>query len=129
MIKITKKIIIIFSVFVVVVVVAGFFIFDGGKKPSYELVEAKRGNIIQEVSITGVVKPSQSVDLAFEKGGRIANIYVKISDKVKSGHKLMELDTASLRAQLLQAEAELESARAQFFQFQAAFDTEKARLE
>lgn len=129
MIKITKKIVIISSVIVVIVAVAGFLIFDGEEEQSYELIEAKRGNIVQEVSITGMVKPSRSVDLAFEKGGRIANIYVKISDKVKSGQKLMELDTASLRAQLSQAEAELESARAQFFQFQAAFDTEKARLE
>lgn len=129
MIKITKKLVFIFLAVVLAVAVLGLWLFDGKKNPSYETVEAKRGDIIQEVSVTGAVKPSQSVDLAFEKGGRIVGIYAEVSDKVKSGQKLMELDTTSLKTQLAKAEAELDSAKAQMIQLQAALNTEKSKLE
>lgn len=129
MIKITKKLVFISLAIVLAVVVLGFWFFSGKKSPSYETVEAKRGDIIQEVSVTGAVKPSQSVDLAFEKGGRISGIYVEISDRVKSGQKLMELDTASLKTQLAKAEAELDSVKAQMIQLRAALNTEKSKLE
>ena len=90
----------------------GYFIFGGSKTPTYTTVTAKRGTIIQEVSVTGRVKPAQSVDLAFEKTGKVAHIYVNIGDKVSTGEKLITLTNDDIYAQLLQAEAGVQNAQA-----------------
>jgi len=90
----------------------GYFVFGGSKTPTYATVTAKRGTIIQEVSVTGRVKPAQSVDLAFEKTGKVAHIYVNIGDKVSTGEKLVALTNDDIYAQLLQAEAGVQNAQA-----------------
>lgn len=73
---------------------------------------AKRGDVIQEVSATGKVKPSESVNLAFEKGGRVASINVGVGDRVFAGQKLVILDSSELMAQLAEAEANVKTQEA-----------------
>ncbi|KKW18263.1 MAG: hypothetical protein UY61_C0087G0001, partial [Candidatus Adlerbacteria bacterium GW2011_GWC1_50_9] len=55
---------------VLVLVAGGFWYFNKPAASDYESVPARRGDILQEVSVTGRVKPSQSVELAFERAGR-----------------------------------------------------------
>ncbi len=95
---------------IIVVLIGGYVYFSRSKKPTYEFDIAKKTEVIQEVSVTGRVKPAESVDLAFEKSGKVARIYVNVGDKVTSGQLLMSLNNADLSAQLAQAEA---SARVQ----------------
>jgi HlyD family secretion protein len=96
----------------IIVFIFGYFIFGGSKDPNYTTIIAKRGTIIQEVSVTGRVKAAQSVDLAFEKTGKVAHIYVNIGDKVSAGQKLISLTNDDISAQLLQAEAGVQNAQA-----------------
>lgn len=81
-------------------------------KPNYNTTTAKRGTVVQEVSVSGRVKAAQSVDLAFEKVGRVSRINVKIGDKVRTGQTLVSLTNDDVYAQLLQAEAGVESSQA-----------------
>jgi len=56
---------------IVIVIIAIFIWKNNNTLP--ELVLVKKGNLIQEVSASGRAEAVQSVELAFEKGGEIAN--------------------------------------------------------
>ncbi|MEK7211656.1 MAG: efflux RND transporter periplasmic adaptor subunit, partial [Patescibacteria group bacterium] len=77
-------------------------------KPKYDFVGVKRGDITQEASVTGRVKPAESVDLAFERSGKVAKVAAKIGDRVRVGAMLVSLVNGDIAAQLLQAKAKLE---------------------
>lgn len=99
------------------------------KKPVYEFYTIKKGDVIQEVSVTGRVKSADNVDLAFEKGGKVAVVSAKIGDNVKSGQLLVALNNADISAQLNQALASVQSAKASLNQYNAALDAQEAKLE
>ena len=67
---------------IIAAIAGGYFYFNRGKKISYEFMEVKKGDIVQTVSLTGQVKPAENIELAFETGGKIAQINVKVGDKV-----------------------------------------------
>jgi len=100
------------AVIVIILIIGGYFYFNRTKKPAYEFIVASKGNVVQEVSVTGRVKPAESVDLAFEKTGKVAGIYVDVGSKVFSGQILMQLSNADLVAQLAEAEANTKSQKA-----------------
>ncbi len=123
-----RWVIVLFSV-VVIGIIGGYAMYGGGKQPQYEFVLATKGNVSQEVSVTGIVKPVAIVDLAFQTSGRVGKVYYKVGDKVKVGDKLVALDSADMQAQLRQAQAGVASAQAQLTQFQAAMESQQARLD
>ncbi len=91
-----------------VFIIFGFFMFRrGGQTSLYEFVAAKKGTISQEVSITGRVEAAENVELAFEKNGKVAVVYVTVGDKVVTGQILASLNNAEIEAQLAQAQATL----------------------
>jgi len=92
----------------VIFAVSGIIYLTNSKGPSYELISASRGQIIQEVSVTGRVEAAQSVDLAFEKSGKVSQISVKVGDQVKNGQLLASLANGDLAAQVNQAQASLQ---------------------
>ncbi|MDD5018743.1 MAG: biotin/lipoyl-binding protein, partial [Eubacteriales bacterium] len=88
-------------------VIAGGMWYTLGKtdvKP-YEYAVASKGNVVQEVSVTGRVVPAEEVALAFEQGGRIQGVSVSVGDKVERGDVLLSLSADDTRAQLAQAQA------------------------
>jgi HlyD family secretion protein len=91
---------------IAIIAVAGFFIYKSQTKiPQYETFEVKRGDVVQQVSVTGQVKPAQNIELSFEKNGKIVESKGKVGDKVKNGQILASLDNMELKAQLAQANA------------------------
>ncbi len=97
---------------IIVIIVIAIILSSGSSKPIYETTAVVRGDVIQEVSTTGRVKPVESVDLAFEKSGKVSAIDAEIGDKVETGKILASLDNQELQAQVLQAQANLEVAEA-----------------
>jgi len=87
--------------------IIGYTIYSNTRPQTYLTTPVQRGDIREEVSITGKVKPAQNLDIAFEKGGRITKIRVQVGDVVKQGQELMVLENADLYAQLAQARANL----------------------
>lgn len=79
--------------------------------------------------MTGHVKPTESMNLAFDRSGVIASVKVKVGNKIKEGQILTVLQNNELTAQLNQAEAGVEIAQAQLKQYEAALEAEKAKLE
>ncbi len=65
-----KKPWVIFLMVVIIAVMFGSFYFLRKSGAPLETVIAKRGEITQEVSVTGKTKAGENVDLAFEQAGR-----------------------------------------------------------
>lgn len=92
-----------------------WFVFFGGPKDSIPtFVLAETGLLRQEVSVTGNVKPFSEVDLAFERGGRVAVLNVAVGDKVYIRQLLASISNADLMANLDQAKANLKKVQASF---------------
>lgn len=102
--KKNKKFIISFVIIALIVVSAGVF-FGKDEKDLYDTAIAERGDLLQEVSVTGRVQASESVDLAFEKTGKVSGVFVNIGDTVTRGSVLARLSSGDIAAQLAQAEA------------------------
>src|SRR3989344_5917833 len=122
-----RKILIIISAIVLIITVA--LIFSGNGSPKVEFVEAKRMNLVQEVSITGRVKSAESVDLAFEKIGRISRVYAEIGDLIKAGGNLVSIDSADLQADLAKAEASAKSEEAKLKELIAGTRSEEISIQ
>ncbi len=97
---------------VVLAAVVALFLLRGGERPTYEKITAQKSDLIQEVSVTGKIKPAQAVDLQFENSGRIAAINYKVGDKVNFGVVIASLENQDLQAQVIEKEAALESVKA-----------------
>jgi HlyD family secretion protein len=128
MLQFLKKKIVIIPAILFIVFLAVYFVFFRGEKISYDFTEVNRGEVIQIVSATGQVKPAEDVDLAFEIGGKLSQINVKVGDKVILGQMLAILQNNDTRAQLSQASANIESAKASLLQYKAALAAQEAKL-
>jgi HlyD family secretion protein len=123
-----KKKWIIIGVILIMVAVSGYFIFRA-KKPDYNLATVKKGDLIQEVSVTGIVKPAQSVNLAFEKAGKITQIYVEVGDSVKAGQILISQNNSDLVAQLSEAQANVKAQQAKLDELKQGTRPEEIRVQ
>jgi len=71
------------------------------------------GDVDSIISLSGKVESSDGVSLRFSTSGTISNIDVKVGQSVREGQRLMSLDSRSLEADLLRAQANLELIKAQ----------------
>lgn len=97
---------------ILVFAAAGYFYFFRSAKTAPDYIVVKKSNIIQEVSVTGSIKPVKSVDLAFEKSGRISSVLADVGNYVSAEEALVKEDSSELSAQLEKAKADLETQRA-----------------
>ncbi|MFH1759268.1 MAG: efflux RND transporter periplasmic adaptor subunit [Patescibacteria group bacterium] len=110
---------IITSAILLAIIAITFFTFNRGADSPYEFVIAQRQNITQEVNVTGRVQAAESVDLAFEKSGRVSSIYINIGSTVFEGQKLISQNNSDLLAQLNEAQANIKAQQAQLDELQA----------
>lgn len=114
---------------IIIIAVVSSISYFGKEEPiTYDTIIAKKGELIQEVSVTGRVEPSQSVDLSFEISGRISEIYVDIGDVVKIKQELLRLNSADMQALLSQAYAGASGAKAGLQQYEASVRNQEAIL-
>src|SRR3989338_11198843 len=57
----------------IIVIIGGFLVFGPKTPVETELYAIKRGALVQEVSVTGTIKTTQSLLLGFEKSGRVSS--------------------------------------------------------
>jgi len=96
-------------VILIAISLTAYYFFFRVTVPEPDFVVAAKRDIAQEVSLTGRVKPASSVDLAFERSGKIDQVNANVGRKVGAGETLAVLVNAGLRAEVLQAEANLEA--------------------
>ena len=85
-----------FIISLIVIIIIAFIFYSKSKSSAQSLVYSKAtvGNVIEQVSVTGTISPVDKADLAFEKSGVIASIFVKVGDNVKKGDRIASLDSA-----------------------------------
>jgi HlyD family secretion protein len=126
--KATKRTkIIIGGILIIILIIIGFVIFKEGESP-YQWAEAKKGDVIEEVSATGTVESAEEVDLRFKTSGIIESINVKIGQKVAKGTYLARLASGDLYSQFLQAQASYNQAKAKLDQLLAGATTEEIKV-
>lgn len=89
-----------------------------GHKPKEEGAEYRtapvtRGEIVQIVTASGQLGPLVKVQIGSQVSGNIREIHVDYNSKVTNGQLVAELDPATYRARLVQAEGELANVKAQ----------------
>ncbi len=73
--------------------------------------QIERGDIVDSVTLLGLVDSLQRVNLSFRIGGRLNGFHVEPGDMVEAGQLLAELDVGFLPHELAKAEKQLEIAR------------------
>ena len=98
----------------VVLVVAGFIGWRIwlGNKSGVEKSQVLRGEVIEELVLTGQIRAEEHTSLVFQTAGEVAWMGVKEGDWVKKGQLLAKLDTISLNASYQQAVSNLRAAEA-----------------
>ncbi|HEX2903246.1 MAG TPA: biotin/lipoyl-binding protein [Jatrophihabitans sp.] len=79
---------------------------------SYRLVAATTGTIRQSLSSSGTIEPAVQDQLNFGVSGQVTSVRVNAGQRVAPGTVLATIDSATLRANLAQAQASLASAQA-----------------
>ena len=72
------------------------------------------GDVTEALDEPATVAAEDKAGLSFQEGGQIADVYVKEGDAVNTGDKLADLDSASLKAGLEQADAAVATAEASY---------------
>ena len=78
------------------------------ESPTYTV---QRGNIVEELQLSGRVASTREDDLSFAKAGNVAKIYVRETEPITKGQLLAELDTGDLPNQLQQAQIAFDQAK------------------
>lgn len=105
-------------IFLVLLVAGGaagsWYYFNGKseKQPEFQSVKIARGDITQSVTATGDLQPVVTVDIGAQVSGQIKEVLVDFNSRVKAGDVLARIDEANAVQKVRQAEADLESAKA-----------------
>ena len=102
--------------------------YQRNKTPSYDLIEVRKGEIVEKISVTGTVQPASKIDLQFTGSGKITNIAVKVGDQVSAGQILISQDSSDLVFQAQGAQAAFEISQAKLNQLLAGSTQEDIAL-
>ncbi len=88
----------------------------GARRTGVQTAKSRKGQIISTVSAPGSVKAVTEVKISAYVMGRITRLPVKEGDSVRKGQVLVQIDPANYAAQVKQAAASVELARASLAQ-------------
>ncbi len=109
---------------VIVALLAIYYFGFRTRGTTYQFTTVTQGSITEIVSVTGNTTPVTSLDLAFENGGTVAAVDKNVGDHVSPGDVIATLDTSDLRAQLAQAQANVDAQNAQLASLEAGAQPE-----
>ena len=110
--------------------IAGFILFFVNDKADdvlknrlkYKEVKVGRGTFQVVVTANGVVKPIDRIEIKSKASGQIEELPVEEGDFVRKGDLIARLDQRDERAEVAQAQADLDIAKAEIKQAQRTFD-------
>jgi HlyD family secretion protein len=82
------------------------------KAPEFTTTKVAKGDITQSVTATGDLQPVMTVDIGAQVSGQIKDVFVDYNSMVKAGDVLALIDEATPTQRLKQADADLQSAKA-----------------
>jgi HlyD family secretion protein len=129
MASLSKRKIAIIAIFFVFIGIGIYYIAGVDNSPSADVTVAERRDIIQEVSVTGRVKPAESVDLAFEESGEVISAPVSVGDFVSKGKILAQLKNGENNAELARAEANVKLEEAKLEELVKGYTAEEIEVQ
>ena len=115
-----KKIII--ALVVIMALTTPFIFKKQNGKAEYLSEPIQKRTITQIVEATGTIEPINTVSIGSQVSGRIDEIFVDYNSYVEKGQQLAQIDTSLFKAQLQQAEANINNAKATLARNQAVLD-------
>ena len=94
-------------IFVVILVILLFYRLKPDK--DVDSAEVMKGDVAEELILSGVVKADEHANLTFQTSGKISWVGVKEGETVKKGQALVSLDSTNLNADLNIADSTLRS--------------------
>ncbi|MFA6475905.1 MAG: efflux RND transporter periplasmic adaptor subunit [Candidatus Paceibacterota bacterium] len=88
-----KKYSLFIIVIIIVAVIAYYFIWYKNGNGQPEIITVAPTDFLQTVSVSGKVIPAKSVELGFNKSGKISQVPVIVGQSVSAGQLLAELDS------------------------------------
>ena len=107
------------------VILLAAFTFGRKDQAQYFTAKAQTGTINDVVQATGTINAVTTVQVGSQVSGTISRLNVDFNSRVKKGEVIAELDSSLFQGALLQAEADLQNARAT--QASAQADLQKAQ--
>lgn len=86
------------------------------------------GTLVVKVAATGNLQPTNTVDVGSELSGIVEKVYVDDNDQVKKGQMLARLDLSKLQDAVAKSRAGLQVAEAQVLQARATLEEARASL-
>jgi len=96
----SKKFIVL--ILILVIGLGGYRWFSKKNEKKYEMAVVKRGEVRQELVLSGEVMAEEKVDLMFQSSGRLAWVGVKEGDRVNKYQAIASLDVRQLKKTLKQ---------------------------
>ena len=105
-----------FIIIVIIVAAVGFgwwlWAHEGNDKPEFQTAKVTRGDVTQSVTATGTLNPMTNVTVGSQISGIIQKLYADWNSPVKAGQVVAQLDAATYKAAVAQAEGDLANAKA-----------------
>jgi len=121
----TKKRIIWLSIAIIIIIVIAISVMGkGGEKIDYITEDVNIRDLVKTVSGTGSVESADEINLNFSSSGRIGKINVAVGDDVVLGQTLAQLNTASVSADVANANASVAAAQADLDKIRAGASIE-----
>jgi HlyD family secretion protein len=96
--------------------------------PRYHTEPVTKGTLVVKVSATGNLQPTNKVEVGSELSGIVTAVPVEENDRVKKGQVLAQLDLAKLKDAVTKSRATLAATEAQVLQAQATMEEARAQL-
>lgn len=107
---------------VILIIIVPFVLNKKNGKAQYLSEPIQKRTITQIVEATGTIEPINTVSIGSQVSGRIDEIFVDYNSHVEKGQLLAQIDTSLFKAQLQQAEANINNAKATLQKNKALLD-------
>lgn len=102
--------------------------FQRSNTPALRTAVIELGDIERTVTALGKLKPKEYVDVGTQVSGQLDHVHVQIGDVVKRGDLIAEIDPTVYATRVRNDEASLESLKAQLVQQQAELNLARTQL-
>jgi macrolide-specific efflux system membrane fusion protein len=102
--------------------------FQRNNTPALRTAVIELGDIERTVTALGKLKPKEYVDVGTQVSGQLDHVHVQIGDVVKRGDLIAEIDPTVYATRVRNDEASLESLKAQLVQQQAELNLARTQL-
>jgi HlyD family secretion protein len=126
-----KKKMVVSTLIVAVLAIVGYGVFARNPSAKYDFRFDKVtvGDLNAFVTATGTINPVTSVDVGTQVSGIVAKLYADFNSIVKKGQVIAQIDSTFLVESVIDAEASLEKAKAQYADSKRNLDREKSLLD